>query len=407
VCVATALVLAGCASGGAEESPEPTSSSSVEVPAETPSSDPVPSPPEPSEAEEGRGDIIPEEPELSPPTTETTTMVDPVAQSFTVEVPSGWDSTAFSTGMYSDHRTTVISVSPDASTVLFVGDPALPDYWVPSDPNNQTDAVRSWVDMSERAVWSEYQDAGSWVAEWVQGKFSALDGFVMHGTEDLPDDAAQIAQMIAQATGAQVMVTAARASFEYASAAGTMSGSVRGVTFGGPQTWAAQVQGLSTLGNVGDYEPMVQAMSTSLQTTPEWASRQQDFWQGMTARSEAFTQQLIANHHANMEWIRTSSVAHQQKMESIWAANDASMASYYQRMDSLDSSRRSFLNYIQGEHTVRNSSGQSFQVAQGADVYYVNPSTGQSLGGDVRFSEQDLVEMGLDPSDWTLTEIVR
>lgn len=34
-------------------------------------------------------------------------------------------------------------------------------------------------------------------------------------------------------------------------------------------------------------------------------------------------------------------------------------------------------------------------------------SSGQTVGGNANFSEQDLVSMGLNPSDWTLTEIVR
>ncbi len=148
-------------------------------------------------------------------------------------------------------------------------------------------------------------------------------------------------------------------------------------------------------------------MASSKKLTPDWASRQEAFWQNERAASAAFTQQLIDNHNANMAWIQGSAAAHQQKMQGIWAANDASMASYYDRMASMDGNQRSFLNYINGEHTVRNSAGQTFQVAQGVDVYYVNPATGHQVGGDVNFSEQTLVEMGLDPSDWTRTEIVR
>ncbi|NLA65998.1 MAG: hypothetical protein GX862_08800, partial [Leucobacter sp.] len=52
----------------------------------------------------GQGDPLPEEPALSPPTTDTTTMLDPVAGAFTVDAPVGWSTTAYSTGMFSDHR---------------------------------------------------------------------------------------------------------------------------------------------------------------------------------------------------------------------------------------------------------------------------------------------------------------
>ena len=354
----------------------------------------------------GQGDPIDDEPALSEPTSETVLVTDPVAQSFTVRAPAGWDTTAYSTGMFSDHRRTVASVSPDGKTMLFAGDPYAPSYWSPSHPNNQTDFVRQWVDQSEIDEWSDYLHATVWLEDWVLRKFGALDGFTLLATTDNPAEAQRLSG-IAQQAGQSLDVSAARTTFVYTTADGTMSGLTSGVTYGNGQTWTTQVHGLSTLGNAADYEPMLDAMAASIQITPEWQSRQNQFWDGMRAQSEAFTRQLIANHNANMDWIRRSAAAHQNKMQSIWAANDAGMANYYNRMASMDGNQRSFLNYIQGENTVRNTSGQTFQVAQGAEVYYVNPSTNAAIGGNANFSEQDLIAMGLNPSEWTATEIIR
>jgi len=333
-------------------------------------------------------------------------MVDPVAQSFSIEAPLGWDTTLYSTGMFSDHRQVVVSMSPDGKTVLFTGEPNSPDYWVPSDPNNQTDAVRNWVSQSSLAEWREYTHATTWLEEWVLGKFGGLEGFVLLGTLDDPETTAEVSNAFAQ-QGMQIAVTAAETTFLYDTADGTSTGLAQAVTYGNGQTWGVVVKGLSTLGDPSVYEPMLDALSASQRTSPEWQSRQNQFWQQMQAQSEAFTRQLIDNHNANMAWIRNSAAAHQARMESIWAANDASMNSYYSRMQSMDNNQRSFLNYIQGEHTVQNSAGQTFQVVQGPEVYYVNPSTGASVGGNAAFSEQDLIAMGLNPSDWTLTEIIR
>lgn len=372
----------------------------------TPTTQEVSAPPEEDDDDFGRGDLIPDEPELSPPTMETVTMVDPVAQSFSIEAPAGWDTTLYSTGMFSDHRQVVLSVSPDGRTVLFTGEPYSPDYWVPNAPGNQTDAVRNWVAQGSLAQWREYTHATTWLEEWALGKFGGLEGFVLLGTMDDPDTAAEVSNAFAQ-QGMQVTVTAARTTFLYDTAEGISSGLAEAVTYGTDQTWGIVVKGLSTLGDPADYEPMLDAMSASQQTSPEWQSRQNQFWQQMQAQSEAFTRQLIDNHNANMAWIRNSAAAHQSRMQSIWAANDASMNSFYSRMESMDNNQRSFLNYIQGEHTVQNSAGQTFQVVQGPEVYYVNPGTGQSLGGNAAFSEQDLIAMGLNPSDWTLTQIIR
>ena len=71
-------------------------------------------------ADSGQGDPIPEY-DTSAPTTSTITLRDPVDDSFTVEVPEGWDSVAYSSGAFEVHRNVVSSVSPDGKTVLFAG----------------------------------------------------------------------------------------------------------------------------------------------------------------------------------------------------------------------------------------------------------------------------------------------
>ena len=337
---------------------------------------------------------------------DTVTMVDPVAQCFTVEMPAGWDSTVFSSGSYADARQTAVSVSPDGNTILFVGDPTTPTYWSPSAMGEMGEPVTDIIDQSDTVEWSEYQLATERVENWVQQKFGDLDGFMLLGTEDAPDIAQEGMEIMQPQLDVPLTVTSARTYFQYASDAGTMNGMVTGSTVGMPQGWVVLVQGQSTLGNPLDYEPMVQTMARTLKLTDEWKGRQQEYWQNARAESEAFAAQLTANHNANMEWIRNSSAAHQSKMEGIWAANDASMNNYYDRMASMDSNQRSFLNYLQEENTVQTDLGDTYQVPQGADVYYVNPSTGQSIGGDYGFGEQDLTQMGLDSSDWMQTEIV-
>lgn len=347
-----------------------------------------------------------EDPEFSGPTMETVTMLDPVAASFTAEVPLGWDSTLFSTGTFGDHRQTVISVSPDGLTIIFSGDPYLPFYWSPSHPDNQTEAAQFLINESSTTEWREYEPATTWVEQWTVDKFGGLDGFAILGTEELPDEAAEATQILEESLGIPVFVTAARTHFQYETDIGTMSGIVNGSTQDGGQFWNASVSGLSTIGDPYDYEPMVDALARSSRITPEWSQRQDQYWRDIQAQSDAFTQQLTDNHNANMAWIRDSSMAHQAKMEGIWAANDASMNNYYTRMSAMDDNQRSFLNYIQGENTVQTSTGQTFQVAQGADVYFVNPSTGATVGGNSAFSSQDLAEMGLNPSEWSATQVV-
>ncbi len=329
------------------------------------------------------------------PTFETVTVLDPVANAFTVEMPLGWDSTVFSSGTFSDSRQTMLSVSPSGDTMLFVGDPSAPAYWSPSDPANQNDMTISLVEQMETSEWSEFQHATQWTENWVYEKFGNLNGFYLFGTEDLPDDAAEASYLLEQALGYSIMATAARTFFQYDTDLGPMNALVHGTTFGTSQAWNIQVRGVATFGDPVEYDQMTENIARSLKFTDEWEQQKDQYWGS-----------IQANHNANMDWIQQSSAAHQAKMESIWAANDASMGNYYDRMSSMDSSQRSFLNYIQEENTVQTSSGDLFQVAQGADNYYVNPSTGEAVAGNSAFGEQDLFDMGLNPSDWEQAEIV-
>ncbi len=47
-----------------------------------------------------------------------------------------------------------------------------------------------------------------------------------------------------------------------------------------------------------------------------------------------------------MAWIQQSAAAHRSRTQAIWAQGDASMQSYYDRMDSMDHTQRDFLNCI-------------------------------------------------------------
>ena len=67
-------------------------------------------------------------------------------------------------------------------------------------------------------------------------------------------------------------------------------------------------------------------------------------------------------------------------MEAIWAQGDASMQSYYNRMDSMEHTQRDFLNYINEEETV---------------------------SGYVNFGDARLRQLGLNPSDDEQVTVVK
>jgi hypothetical protein len=347
----------------------------------------------------------------SAPTLDFVTMTDPVDDSFTVSVPRGWDSIAYSTGQFDAHREIVSTVSPDGGTVIFLGDPKVPNYW---HPHSATTEVVEFAEVLEYMEVREYVRAESYFEAWTLDKFGALPGFRIDAVETDDEALARLNDQFAAAGLSLPTVHAARVLFGYDSERGRIHGLVSGVTLDLGLTWATVVGGIATNRTVAEYDEMVRAMGASLQTKEEWRQRSAAAHAETQRQQAAFTQQLIAQHNANMAWIQQSAASHQARMEAIWAAGDASMASYYERMDAMDYNQMQFLNYINEEHTVApvgsppggSTSGQTWQVTTGAEVYYVNPTTGQYLGGDINFDDQDILAMGLNPSDYQQVTVV-
>lgn len=88
------------------------------------------------------------------------------------------------------------------------------------------------------------------------------------------------------------------------------------------------------------------------------------------------------------------------------------MATFYDRMDSMDNTQQSFLNYIKEENTVAPlgsgpDAGTTWQVDSGYDRYWVNPDAGEYLGDDVNFGDSQVHELGLNPGDYQEVTVVR
>lgn len=340
----------------------------------------------------------------SEPTTEFVSMTDPVAQSFTVEVPKGWNSTAYSNGGFDVHREIVSTVSPDGGTVIFLGDPKSPNFW---DPDLASDLDRQFADILEFIELRRYEPAEIHFANWVKDTFGKLPGFEI---TDIQNDQQSADHLMQQFQAAGIPFRQAHSviiRFGYQSSKGEqISAIVYGTTMDAVKAWFTDVGGIATNRDPDDYADMMGAMARSKKTSPEWQARRQASHQQTMAQMEAFTQQMIAQHNANMAWIQQSAANHQAHMQAVWAANDASMTAYYDNMASMDASQQQFINYINDEHTVAGPNGQTWQVTTGATTYYVNPTTGAYTGGDVNFSEQDLIALGYDPDDYVQVTIV-
>ena len=346
--------------------------------------------------------------DASAPTTETVLITDPVENAFTVEVPAGWDSVAYLSSEGSVRHQVVTSVSPDGRTVLFVGDPKMPNYWDPDRANDITRQFAGWLDLMQLQY---YYPADMYFPDYTIEKFGALPDFEMLRTTDAPELVRQVQQEFANAGLGTPEAHAVRVRFSYSTDDGTpMQGLIVGVTINGGDFWQASVQGLATDRTVEEYETMLAAMAGSQRTNPEFTARLQAEHEATMAGIQAEIQAMTARHEANMAWIQQSAQRHQQRMNAIWAQGDASMQNYYARMDSMDNTQQSFLNYINEENTVApigGGTGTTWQVDSGYDRYWMNPDTGGYVGGDINFGESQLRELGLNPGDYEEVTVIR
>lgn len=385
--VLTLLLVTACSRGGDGVDTAATADPS---PSSTPS--PSPSPSEAAIATEA-----PTERDESGPTTETTLLRDPVENAFTVEVPKGWDNLAYSAGEFDVHREVVISVSPDGGTVLFMGDPKVPQYWSPDSTNP---FVHQFADMFDYMELKAYSPAPEYFREYARQEYGELPKFAITGVEPNDSVVTSFRQKAVEAGLPESDVHAVTLRFKHADGGKAKSGLLIGLTANFGEFWITDVSGISSEGDADDYLPMLKAMTRSHKTNPKWTERQAARHEQIMAQIQARTEEMTRQHNANMAWIQDSSQAHQQRMQAIWSANDASVANFHERMASSDNSHRQFLNYINDEHTVVDSSGEQFQVDDGYDRYFMNVNDNTYVGGDINFDDRALLSLGLNPSDY-------
>jgi hypothetical protein len=165
------------------------------------------------------------------------------------------------------------------------------------------------------------------------------------------------------------------------------------------------VTGISTTGEPEDYLDMVNAMGRSRVMDQQWQAEQQRKHEAQMAQIAEFGRQMTERHNQNMAWIQRSAAAHQQRMQAIWSANDASVQAFNDRMSAGDVQQQRFLNYINDENTVVTPAGQSMQVDNSYQRYYVNRNDNTYVGGDITMDPDKLRSLGLNPDDYVEAKI--
>lgn len=330
----------------------------------------------------------------SSPVAEYETIRDPLEDSFSVQVPRGWFNRAYTVRVYTILKEIVTCVSPNNDTVIFLGDTNLPQYWNPETANQVT---RQACELNPMMKLETVPDAHTFFAEYVQAKFGDFDEFSAGVPEDSAIFKADLDNALA-AEGIQAQNQAITLPFTYRDKGKPISAVIVGVIADFGPFWIPQVAGVSTSGNVDDYIPMLRQIALTKKANPEFQAKQR-------AIHEQKMAELRAQHADNMNWIQQSAQRHQQRMQALWAANDASVKNFYERSAASDLQHQRFLNSINGEHTVADSSGNTWQVDNSYQRYFVNKRDNSYIGGDIRLDPDELRRRGYNPDDYEEVKI--
>ncbi len=110
-------------------------------------------------------------------------VTDPVENAFSIRMPAGWKNEAYLYRVYDITRTVATSASPDGRTVLFIGDPKMPNYIVPDEYFNEQSPLANINPLSKVA---QFIPAEEYFENYVNEKFGKLDGFRITGTTANP-----------------------------------------------------------------------------------------------------------------------------------------------------------------------------------------------------------------------------
>lgn len=354
--------------------------------------------------ESGGPTVVSEESQqkTSPKITETVSMRDPVEDCFTVQVPKGWFNKAYSARAYDIHREVVTCVSPNSDTVLFMGDPSIPQYWSPQAAHEVT---RYMARVNPMVKIENYQSAEIYFPSYAKRKFGKLENFTITGVTQNEDVLNAMKAAFAKAGFNANDSNVVNVKFTYSDKGKQMSAILIGMTVNSGAFWITDVWGISTAGKAEDFIEPLMNMAKSKKTNPEWTAKQQALHEERMAQIRAHGEMMTAQHNRNMDWIQASAKRHQTRMQAIWAAGDASMKSYYERSASSDLQHQRFLNYINDENTVTSSSGKTFQVDNSYQRYFINKTNNSYIGGDIRFDLDEIRRRGLNPDDYEEVKI--
>jgi hypothetical protein len=334
---------------------------------------------------------------------------DMTENSFSLKMPGGWQNAALLHRLHTVPRSLVTAVAPDKNTVIYFGDPRIPVY---AEPNPEMEYMYSSMGMKAPYIYTPYISAERYFSDYMQSRFGQLEGFRMIEKFDnkplLEKQASDIAKFNLQS--AKVSNVSYR--FEYVSNGKTIKAVVNGVTWGIGGMWMADVSGYCTTGDTRAVEDIMITMMKTRENNPEWQRQQQAQQQAQHEQTMAMinqnTQRMTQQHQQNMANIQASANAHQQRMANLQQSHDQWNNNWQQNQNAIDDRHNQFINSINNEHTVADRSGNTYQVDNYSDKYFVDKTNNTYIGTHSTVTLDDLRKIkNLNIENFEQVQIIR
>lgn len=325
-------------------------------------------------------------------------MEEPDEKSFTVDMPQGWINSVYIHRVYELVKPVVTAATPDKVTLLFMGDARMPMYSYPNDLWGNTAALPSQNPLYEVAT---PQSATQYFTEYVRKKFGHNRSFNILSTGSNPDYARLSTERAAR-NGHHITSDAVKITLEYEEDGKKYQAIINGVCgYIQGVLWVPSVSGILSSADAAAFEPVLSHMELSSKENPHWKQQQQ-------ARHQQIMAKLRQDHANQLATYSAMNQAHHIRMQNMQAAFDAHNRNWASQQAALDNSHERFINYIRGEHTVVNSSGQTFKVDNSHQKYFVNTTDNTYIGTDATTSIHDLSRLaGVNPDDYEEVKIIR
>ena len=293
---------------------------------------------------------------------------DPKENAFSIAMPMGWNSQVSMERPYGIIRSCGVSVSPDQRTSIFFGDPTLPMFQM---PNPMMFLFRGMNTGNTLKQIEHFIPAQHFMPRYVQMRYGYLPGFRILGVQESPF-MRQLTIRKMREEGFNFQVTDASVLFTFEENGQTVYGKINGATVNMELAWAVDVNGLITMDDPNQIEPLLNQMVSSHQTNPAWQQRE-------SMRNQQVLNQMNHDHQMRMQQMQQQFQSHQNMMQQMYNSADAQNQQWRDQQQINDQRHEQFIDYIRDETTITNGH-QTAKVEAGYNSYYVNQTTGEYIG---------------------------